>query len=607
MNILAQKLKNLPESSGVYLMLDENGKVIYVGKARVLKNRVRQYFHSPQSLNDKTMAMVSKVADFTYIITPTEADALALEANLIKKHKPPYNILLKDDKHFPYIAVNLKEDYPTFRITRKVKNDGSKYFGPFMGVRAADLLDIISEAFPVKLCKLNPAKVSKSHRPCLNYHIGKCLGPCKGFISREEYREIVRRAADFLNGDDEGMRKALIGKMNRLSQSQQYEAALIVRDRLRLLDKIKASKVAAMPEKVSYDVFSYHTDGKYGAVSMLVIRDGNMEGARSFSVSDAGLYPEDTLTSFLTQYYGERNAAPAEILVGIGVDCASLEEFVYKLHGRKVKVTVPQRGKKRKLAEMARKNAEEYLYKYLESIKYKEELTRGAVSQLAEVLSLRKLPHKMECYDISHISGTDKTASMAVFVNGEKQPALYRRFRVKVEGNDDYASMEEIIKRRLGRYLEGDEDYSFGSLPDLIVIDGGAGQLKRAARAAEELGVDVEMVSLAEREEEIYTLQSPQPIALPRSSLSLRLLQRIRDEAHRFALSYHRKLREKRIASELDAIKGIGEKRKAALIAKFGTLENIKNATIEQLCEVRGITRTVAKNILEYFANKEKE
>lgn len=607
MDILAQKLKNLPSSSGVYIMLDENGKVIYVGKARVLKNRVRQYFHSPHSLNDKTMAMVSKIADFTYIITPTEADALALEANLIKKYKPAYNILLKDDKHFPYIAVNLKEDYPTFRITRKIKNDGSKYFGPFMGVRAADLLELINEAFPVKLCKVNPNKVKKSHRPCLNYHIGKCLAPCKGFVSKEEYRQTVQRAVDFLNGDDEVMRKTLVEKMNRLSQSQQYEAALIVRDRLKLLDKIRASKVAAMPEKVSYDVFSYHTNGMYGAVSMLVIRDGNMEGARSFSVSDAGLYPEDTLTSFLTQYYGERNAAPGEILVGMNVDCASLEEYLYKLHGKKARVTVPQRGKKRKLVEMARKNAEEYLFKYIESIKYKEQLTHGAVSQLAEVLKLRKLPHKMECYDISHISGTDKTASMTVFVNGEKQPALYRRFRVKVEGNDDYASMEEVIKRRLKRYLDGDEDDSFGTLPDLIVIDGGPGQLGRAARAAEELGVDVEMISLAEREEEIYTLQSNKPIALPRSSLALRLLQRIRDEAHRFALSYHRKLREKRISSELDAIKGLGEKRKAALLSEFGTLENIKKATPEQLCRVKGITAPVAKNITEYFANKEKE
>lgn len=605
MDILSEKLKTLPDASGVYLMLDENKKVIYVGKARVLKNRVRQYFHSPHSLNDKTMAMVSRVADLTYIITPSEADALALEANLIKKYKPQYNILLKDDKHYPYITINPKEDFPTFKITRKIKKDGARYFGPFMGVRAADLLDIINEAFPVRLCKLNLGKVSKRHRPCLNYHIGKCLGPCNGLVSKEEYAKIVKKAIDFLNGDAEEMRKVLEEKMARLSGHEQFEAAMIVRDRLKMLDRILESKVVALAEKVSYDVFSYHSDGKYGAVSTLIIREGNMEGAKSYSVSDAGLYPEDTLTSFLTQYYGERNAAPPEILVDINVDCLALEEFLFRQHGRRVKVTVPQRGRKKKLAEMARKNAEEYLYKYIENIKHREELTQGAVSQLAEALGLKKLPLKMECYDISHISGTDKTASMTVFVNGEKQPSLYRRFRIKtVEGNNDYASMAEVIKRRLQRYLGGEgKDDSFLILPDLMVIDGGPGQLKYAANAAVELGVDIEIISLAKQNEEIYTLYSNKPVVLPRSSLALRLLQRIRDEAHRFALSYNRKLREKRIAGELDNIKGLGQKRKAALIQKFGTLENIKKASVEQLCEAEGINTVLAENILAYFAN----
>lgn len=607
MDIIAEKLKSLPENSGVYIMLDSDKRVIYIGKARILKNRVRQYFHSSVSFNDKTLAMVSKIADFNYIITNTEADALGLEANLIKKYKPQYNILLKDDKHFPYITVNLKEDFPILRITRKIKKDGSKYFGPYMGgVRASELLLIITDAFPVKLCNLNLLRVSKNHRPCLNFHIGKCLAPCRGNITKEEYKDLILKACNFLNGNDEEIKQVLTEKMYRLSESEQYEAAASIRDRLKMLDKLKAKKLSALTQKVNLDVFSYHTNGKYGAISLLIIRDGNMEGVKSFSVSDAGIYDEDTVSSFLTQFYTGNAMPPNEILVDTKIDTEAIKAYLSELFKRNIKVTIPLRGDKKKMTDMAHKNAEEYLYKYIEKIKHTHELTQGAVAQLSETLNLKKLPLKMECYDISHISGIDKTASMVVFVNGESQPSLYRRFKIKtVEGNDDFASMAEVIKRRFEKYKNNESnDDSFMMLPDLVVIDGGLGQLNSALKILQQLEIDTEIISLAKREEEIYTINSKEPVVLSKSSLAIRLLQRIRDEAHRFALSYHRKLREKHISSELDNIEGIGEKKRKALIALFGSLENIKKADIFELIKTDGIDTKLAENIINYFKAK---
>jgi excinuclease ABC subunit C len=606
--IIAEKLKTLPDSSGVYIMLDKNKRIIYIGKARVLKNRVRQYFHSPVSFNDKTLAMVSDIADFDYIITNSEADALALEANLIKKHKPKYNVLLKDDKRFPYISVNLKEDFPAFRITRRIKKDGARYFGPFMGgIRASELLQILGEAYPLKLCGLNLSKIPKSHRPCLNYHLKKCCAPCSGKVKKEDYKKLAVSACNFLKGDYEDIKKALTSKMLSYSESEQYEAAAAVRDRIKMLEKLDVKKVAAMPKKIDIDVFSYFTDGKYSAVSLLIIREGNMEGAKNFSVSDAGLYPEDTLSSFITQYYSQE-APPPLILTDIEINTAALSEYISDLYKKSVNVVIPLKGKNKKLTDMAHKNAEEYLLKYIENIRYKQQLTEGASALLAEALRLEKIPHRIECYDISHISGTDKTASMVVFLGGEKQPALYRRFKIKtVEGSDDFASVAETVRRRFERYMKGDNDESFGSLPDVVVIDGGLGQLHAAAAEIHNLGLEVEIISLAKKNEEIYTLDSNEPVRLPLSSLAVRLLQRIRDESHRFALNYHRKLREKHISSELENIKGIGESKIRELIKDFGSVENIKKASVEELAKTKGISGALAERIYDYFNNKSRK
>lgn len=604
MDIIEEKLKSLPDASGVYIMLDSNKKIIYIGKAKVLKNRVRQYFHSPVSFNDKTLAMVKSISDFNYIITNSEADAFALEANLIKKYKPRYNILLKDDKRYPYITVNLKEKFPAFKITRKIKKDGSKYFGPYMGgVRAGELLQIIGDAYPLKLCGLNLHKIPKSHRPCLNYHIGKCCAPCYGSVTKEQYKKHIDAACEFLKGNYKAIKIALTEKMQALSENEQYESAAGIRDKLIMIDKMNVDKVAAMPKKVDIDVFAYHTDGKFGAVSMLVVREGNMSGVKSFAVSDAGLYAGDTLTSFVTQYY-TREIPPSEIIVTEKEGIDALADYLSTTYKKNIIVSVPVKGAKKNLADMAVKNAEEYLYKYIEKIKHKE-ISESVPAQLAESLGLKILPHKIECYDISHISGTDTAASMVVFIGGEKQSALYRRFKIKtVEGNNDFASMAEVIKRRLEKYAENTEDISFGVLPDLIVIDGGAGQLKAAVNILQKFDTDTQIISLAKREEEIYTLNRKEPVRLPLSSLSVRLLQKIRDEAHRFALSYHRKLREKRVASELENIEGIGENKIKELIKQFGFTENIKKASIEDISKTRGISETLAKRIYDYFNNQ---
>jgi excinuclease ABC subunit C len=605
MSVIEKKLKNLPDESGVYIMLDENKSIIYIGKAKSLKNRVRQYFHSKRSFDDKTLAMVTKIADFNYIITHNEADAIALEANLIKKHKPPYNILLKDDKRFPYICVDLREHYPVFKITRQLKKDGCKYFGPFMGgIRASELLEIIGDAFMLKSCKLNITKKSKNHRPCLNYHIGKCVAPCNGEITEKQYRKLVMSACNFLKGNGDEINEILFNKMQKLSDSQQYEAAAAVRDRIAMIKKLKIKRVAALPRSIAADAIAYFGDGEYGVISLLVIREGNIIGAKNFALQSGALFADETLSSFITQYYSH-NEPPKEIILGSDVGNEALEFYLSKKFNFKVSVLHAKKGNKKKLADMAVENAKEYLYKYIEDIKYKKELTEGAVKQLSQMLRLKKLPRKIECYDISHISGTDKTASMAVFTGGEKNSALYRRFRINLEGNDDFGSIREVIKRRFDRYTDGDFDESFSVLPDLVIIDGGKGQLSSAAKILEESDIDVEIISIAKKNEEIFTLSSNVPFTLPPSSLALRLVQRIRDEAHRFALSYHKKLREKHIASELDNIKGIGEKKRKALIKMFGSIENIKNADTDSLTKVEGISVGLAKNITEYFGKQQ--
>lgn len=598
--VLESKLKNLPDNPGVYLMKDASGQIIYVGKARVLKNRVRQYFHSSRKA-DKVEAMVSHIEDLDYIMTNSEMDALMLESNLIKKYKPQYNILLKDDKSYPYLRVNLKEKYPRITITRRLKKDGARYFGPYMTMSVRDVLETVQSAYPLRSCNLNMERLRKGQRACLNYHIGRCLAPCEGRVEENRYREILEQAMDFLRGNEEDVARIFRERMEDCARREEYESALLYRDRLALLDKLKLKKVAAFSKTVSLDVFAAVSNGSYSCVNMLYVRDGKMLGARNFALSDASLELSDMFRSFLVQFYDQAEIPP-EILLNVELsDRDAIEELLHERAGRRVKLSCPRAGERRQLKLMAEKNAGDYLEKAIEKVKRQEDLTVGALQLLQNYLGLESLPRRMECYDISNISGTDKTASMVVFRDGEPDKSAYRRFRIKtVEGSNDFASLHEVLTRRLERAKSG--DVSFAELPDLFVIDGGKGQLAYAYDAMRSTGYEIPMISLAKRDEEIYRVGIEEPIRLPKSNLALRLLQRIRDESHRFAITYHRSLRNRRFESELRSIEGIGKVKRASLLRHFKSLEALKRADRAQLMEAEGVGPELADKILAYFA-----
>lgn len=602
---LALKISMLPEDPGVYVMLDADGNVIYVGKAKVLKNRVKQYFYSNKK-PEKVAAMVSNIADFYYIITTSEIDALSLENNLIKKYKPHYNILLKDDKTYPYIKVNLKDKFPAFSVTRKIRRDGAKYFGPFMGgVNAKDTLEIINTAFTVRTCdvKIDPDKPRKE---CLEYHIGRCLAPCAGLVDEKTYAERVRGAVDFLSGADEDVEKLLTEKMTKFAGLEEFELALSYRDKLKMLEKIKLKRITALNKFVDMDIIGVTDNGLYAAVNALFVRGGRMQGGKSFSLEDASDGDGERIRGFITGYYTKGAEIPDEILVCSEIeDAAAVEEYLKTTYGKSVRISVPQKGVKKQLVDMAKKNAEDYLEKEIDKIKHKDDMTVEACRRLKEILSLKRYPRRMECYDISHISGVDKVGSMVVFVDGEPDKDSYRRFRIKtVEGNNDFACLKEVLKRRLDK-LKSDEKDKFPR-PDLIIIDGGKGQLSSVKAVFDEEGCDIDLISLAKREEEIFTIYSNEPVVLSHRDYCLKTLQRIRDEAHRFAITYHRQTHVRRnLASELKEIDGIGDKKRKALVDKFGGIENIKRASEDELAETEGIGKALAKTIKEYFNDNE--
>ena len=597
---LKEKLKNLPTQSGVYIMRDKGGNVIYVGKAVVLKNRVRQYFNNGEK-PIKVRAMVDNVADFDYIITLTEKDALALEANLIRKYKPRYNILLKDDKASPYIKIDLKQDYPTIEITRKVRRDGARYFGPFFnGVRVSDVVGIIRSAYKIRTC---PKKLPKTKRACLNYHIGLCDAPCMGYIDKDAYREKINKAMRFLSGYDDTAEELLTKRMESSAQREEFERAIAYRDQLETLKKLKERTVANLGNATDIDAFAYAYNGEYGVITVVIVRGNKMIGAKNFQITDASLSNGEMFSTFISQYYSGNNELPQEICLEEEFDVTALTEYLQTL-GKAPEITFPKKGARLRLVKTARENASDYLVKSVSKIKRDEDMTLGAVRQLEKILSI-KSARRMECYDISHVSGVDKVASQVVFLDGKPSPADYRKYQIKtVEGSDDFACMEEVIRRRLQKASDGDDKFSY--LPDLIVIDGGKGQLSSAYAVMQEMGYDVPMVGLAKREEEIFTPFNPLPILLTRDNYALRLLQRIRDEAHRFAITYHRKMRSKRYGSVLEEIAGVGPKKRAILLKTFGSIEEIKNASLQALQSVEGIDARSAQAVYDYFqANTE--
>lgn len=602
MSELQEKLKLLPDCPGVYIMLDKDGIVIYVGKARVLKNRVRQYFHSSEK-PEKVAAMVEHIADFYYIITKTEIDALALENNLIKKYKPKYNILLKDDKTYPYIKAHTREEFPRFSVTRKIRKNDGKYFGPFMGgIRCKDILDVAASVYNVRICATTVGERAK--KPCLAYHLHRCLAPCAHLCTREEYAERVKKTLSFLDGNYEDAEKILSEKMLRFAAEEEFELAMEYREKLKMLSKLKLKRITSLNRCINADIIALKTNNLYSAVNILITRSGIMQGGSNFALEDASLSEADALTAFIVQYYSAHEI-PEEIITAEYCEKELLENFFRENFDKKVEVVFAKQGVRRRLLDMAERNAEDYLAKSIDKIKHKDDMTKNACARLKELLGLKNYPKRMECYDISNISGVDKVGSMVVFSDGEPDKTSYRRFKIKtVEGANDFASLQEVLKRRLSK-LGTDEEERFPK-PDLIIIDGGKGQLSSVRQIFEETGVTgIDLISLAKREEEVFTPYLDESVKIDHRDYVLKMLQRIRDEAHRFAITYFRNLHSKRnLASVLAEIEGVGKKKQIALLDKFGTIDKIMHASVGELMQTEGIGAELAGRIKLYFEEK---
>ncbi len=598
-------LKKLPQEPGVYIYKDTNGTVIYVGKARILKNRVRSYFHS-SDLNTKTKQLVSNIADINYIVTGNELEALLLENNLIKKYKPKYNILLKDDKGYPYLRIDVRESYPKLEIARKMAFDGAMYFGPYHGGGSAKAIkDIALDVYPLRSCSYtNFANV----RPCLKYHIGKCPAPCaKDCVS--EYRKNVQKVVEFLKGNQKEALDIIYGKMQDASEKLEFELAAELRDKLKKADEILSKQKIVLDKDEDIDVLSVMIRDTFAVICSMYVRSGRLIGVNTTEIPDVIYENENQLLSdYIFQHYTNGGILPDEIIC----DCEpedkdSLKQLIAEAHKKSVQITVPQRGKKLDLCNMAKRNAREKIEKSSVSISYKEERIINGMKELRDILCLKSVPTRMECFDISHIQGTDTVASMVVFNNGVPDKKEYRRFKIQHPGNDDFASMREVTSRRYSDCKN--QKAGFEKVPDLIIIDGGKGQLSSAYSIVhEQLGLNIPMIGLAKRLEEIYLPNQSLPILLPLSSPSIQILQAIRDEAHRFAITFHRSLRNKHsLVSQLDNIAGIGKRRKQELFKHFSTVEKIKNAALEEIEEVNTMTKPSAQSVYEYFHQNEKE
>lgn len=604
---LQKKIKNLPHNPGVYIMRDQDGKVIYVGKARVLKNRVSQYFRKEAQKYVKVAAMVSHIDDFEYIITDTELEALILECNLIKKFRPYYNILLKDDKHFPYVRVDLREDFPRFTVVRKVKDDGAKYYGPFIAAHIIrDVLDQIGRLYPLRSCNNDIARmIARKERPCLNYEMGRCIGPCTGKVSKEEYGELVKEVISVISGNNTALKKDMIRKMEKAAEELNFEQAALLRDRLALIDRIREKQRAGFPNLNDKDVFAIEKGLETAVVQAFLFRDGKLNFAQKYYMDYQGEPLGEMMREFLQQYYADKSGIPKHIYtLPRPDDHELLEEWLGTKRGSKVEIMEAIRGDNRKLAELARKNAGD-------AVKIKEgakKQRQAAAGNLAKALGLPEAPERIECYDISNTQGTNNVSSMVVFTDGKPDRKKYRHFKIKgFEGANDFASMNETLERRLMRGIQGDE--SFLPMPDLIIIDGGKGQLSAARDALFALGCDdIPIVSLAKKQEEIFVPGKDESILLRVGSPEFRLVTGIRDEAHRFAITFHRKLREKRHhTGELDQIEGIGDTRKRTLLKAFGSVKRIKEAPLEDLKAVKGVPHSVAQTVYRHFHPQEKE
>lgn len=599
-DLVQEKLQLLPNSPGVYIMKDAAAKIIYVGKAVVLKNRVRQYFQSNKNHSAKVKAMVAKIADFETIITGSEIEALILECNLIKKHRPRYNISLKDDKTYPYIKVTLAEAYPRVVITRRVAKDGARYFGPYTNAGAVhESLKLLRKLFPLRSCRQMDAA-----RPCLEYHIKRCLAPCSGKVDPAEYRAMIHAVCLFLEGRSEAVEKNLAERMAAAAESFHFEAAARLRDQLLAVRKI-TEKQNIVTGAGDQDAVGMARSAIGVCLQVFFIRGGKMIGREHFLMNGSeGETDTAILTAFLKQYYARAAFIPREILLPEEIaEQAIVAQWLSEQKGARVILETPQRGTKKDVVQMAAGNAAKYLADEASKITQVTAQTIGAVEDLGRYLQLTKLPNRMECFDISHIQGSETVASMVVFEGGLPKKSAYRRFKIRsTEGKpDDFLSMREVTTRRYGKSEVED-------MPDLIIIDGGKGQLSSALAMIRGAGhLTVPVVGLAKQFEYIFTEGAADPVILPRHSPALYLVQRIRDEAHRFAVTYHRQLRGKRnLVSVLDHVNGIGPKRRKLLWDHFGTLAKIKAASAEEMAALPGMTVPAAQAVYNFLAARGK-
>jgi excinuclease ABC subunit C len=615
---LEHKLKNLPENPGIYIMKDEGNKIIYVGKAKNLKNRVSQYFKASKGHSPKVVAMVERIRNLEYIITDTELEALILECNLIKKHKPKYNILLKDDKHYPYIKVTVNEDYPRIMITREIKKDGSRYFGPYTDIMAVNrTIELINKLFPIRSCNKNMARIAGKERPCLNFHINRCMAPCQGNIDKQAYKKVVNGIILVLDGKQDEMIDELGQKMQQAAEGLDFEKAAEIRDSIASLRKIGEKQKIISSAFVDQDVIAMARQDEEVCMQVFFVRGGKLIGREHFllnggDIDDGG----EVITSFIKQFYNGDTYVPKEIIMQYEIEDAEIiGSWLSEKRGSKVKLTVPQKGEKHKLIEMVSKNAEDTIKLLIEKYKQDEQKTLGAMKELSNYIGLSKAPKRIEAFDISHLQGVENVGSMIVFENGKPMNRDYRRFKIKyVEGANDYESMREVLERRFKHGIKEREQLEkegknieigkFAVFPDLILIDGGLGQVNAVLPVLQELGIEIPVCGMVKDDKHRTRglIYNKQEIAIPISTHAFRLITNVQDEAHRFAITYHRSLHGKTIVkSQLDEVPGIGPARRQALLKKFGSLKNIKSATIEELSEVQGMNKKTAEMIYNYF------
>ena len=608
-DLINEQLKQLPANPGVYLMKDAGGKIIYVGKAANLSNRVRSYFQPSAKLEPKTQQQVTEVNELEFFITNSEYEALILENNLIKRYRPYFNIRLKDDKGYPYIRINLNEDWPTVAFTRSLKDDGARYFGPFTSPWSVkQTLKVLESIFRFRSCDKPITGTDK--RPCLKYHLGHCLAPCTGYVTKEEYKEAVKQTVLFLEGKRDKVIHEFERGMESASESLDFERAAQLRDRIGAIKNVIEDQKVAAKVSGDEDAIAFVTDKDQAYVQVFFVRGGKLIGRESFVLTGTNAEePKQIMTSFVKQYYASATNIPPLLLLQYPIDDKdAIRDWLKQKRNGTVEISVPRQGNKKQLVQIVIENAEQGLRQMKVKQFAAPAMVESALKEIQEKLGLPRLPERIEGYDISNIQGKEAVGSMVVFENGRAKPSHYRRFRIKtVPEANDFAMLHEVLSRRFKRMTaekpEPDTKKIWGILPDLVLIDGGKGQLNAAHTAMKEASAGaLAIASLAKENEEIFIPGRSSPIALPRNSPGLQLIQRVRDESHRFAVAYFTKVHKKRtFTSSLDNIPGIGPKRKRALLKQFGTVKGIKDASVEELSAVKGMTPELVEKLKEHL------